>query len=75
MGDEVVRQIRKIDETMAVILITRYPSLQDCIDAIDLGIQEIPLKPVGADELPRVTRDALSLRQQVETGEVSPKLV
>jgi DNA-binding NtrC family response regulator len=75
MGDEVVRQIRKIDETMAVILITGYPSLQDCIDAIDLGIQEILLKPVGADELLRVTRDALSLRQQAEAGEVSPKLV
>lgn len=54
MGDEVVRQIRKIDETMAVTLITGYPSLQDCIDAIDLGIQEILPKPVGADELLRV---------------------
>lgn len=29
MGDEVIRQIRKIDETMAVTLITRDSSLQD----------------------------------------------
>lgn len=74
MGDEVVRQMRKIDEAMVVILITGYPSLQHCIDAIDLGIQEILLKPVGADELLRVTRDALYLRQQAEAGQVSPKL-
>ena len=75
MGDEVIRQIKKIDITMVGILITGYHPLQDCIDAIALGIQVILLKPVGADELLRVTQDALSLRQQVETGEVSPKLV
>ncbi len=69
IGDAIFRWMRKIDEAMVVILITGYPSLQHCIDVIDLRIQEILLKPVGADELIRVTRDALYLRQQAEAGQ------
>ena len=44
---------------MAFILITGYPSLQECIDALDLGIHEILLKPIEVDELLGVTDEAI----------------
>ena len=59
-GDDLVRQLRERDGEMAFILITGYPSLQECIDALDLGIHEILLKPIEVDELLSVTGDVLS---------------
>lgn len=59
-GDEVVREFRSKGKEMDVILITGYPSLQECINVLDLGIQEILLKPIDAGELLRVVEDSLS---------------
>ena len=59
-GNELVRQLRELDGEMAFILITGYPSLQECIDSLDLGIHEILLKPIEVDELLSVTGEALS---------------
>ena len=61
-GDEVVRRIRVDDDGMGVILVTGYPELQECIDALDLGIHEILLKPIEPEELVRVVGEALSFR-------------
>jgi len=59
-GNDLVRQLRKNDGEMAFILITGYPSLQECIDVLDLGIHEILLKPIEVDELLSVTDEAIS---------------
>ena len=48
---------------MNIILITGYPSMQDCIDALELGIQEILVKPIDSQELLRATREALMGRR------------
>lgn len=61
-GDEVVRRIRADDNGMGVILVTGYPELQECIDALDLDIHEILLKPIEPEELVRVVGEALSFR-------------
>ena len=62
-GDELARRLRELDGGLSLILITGYPSMQDCIDALDLGIHEILLKPIDSEELLRVTREALSGRR------------
>ena len=61
-GDELARRRRELDGGLSIILVTGYPSMQDCIDALDLGIHEILLKPIDSEELLRVTREALSGR-------------
>lgn len=61
-GDEVVREFRSDGKEMGVILITGYPSLQECINVLDLGIQEILLKPIDTEELLRVVEEALHPR-------------
>lgn len=58
-GDEVVRELKINGKEMGIILITGYPSLQECINVLDLGIQEILLKPLDAEELLRVVEEAL----------------
>ncbi len=60
-GDEVARRI-KDDDDIGVILVTGYPELQECIDALDLGIHETLLKPIEPEELVRVVGEALSFR-------------
>ena len=42
------------------ILMTGFPELGDCIDALGVGIQEILLKPISPDEILRVARETLS---------------
>jgi len=58
MGDEVARKLKKQDEKIEIILITGYPFFQDCIDSLEIGVNEILLKPISADELIRVTKEA-----------------
>ena len=60
MGDEVARELKAIDESMIIIMVTGFPSFQESIDALDLGIYDILLKPITADELLRAARDAFS---------------
>ncbi len=59
LGDEVARVLRREDEKSGIILMTGYRSFQDCIDALDIGINEILLKPIEPDELLRATKDSL----------------
>lgn len=60
MGDDVAKGIRARDEKVPIIMITGYPTIQESIDALELGIHEILIKPVGIDELLRTAQDALS---------------
>jgi len=59
MGDEVARKLKKQYDNIDIVIITGYPSFKDCIDALDIGINEILLKPIGSAELLRVTQEAL----------------
>ena len=60
-GDEVVRRLKKIDDSMGFILVTGYPSLQDCIEVLDLGINDILLKPIEPEELLRAVAEAATV--------------
>ena len=60
MGDEVAKVIRARDDEVPITLITGYPTLQESIDALELGIYEILIKPIGIDELLRSVQEACS---------------
>lgn len=57
-GDELTRWLKELDRGLNITLITGYPSMQDCIDALELGIREIMVKPIDSQELSRATREA-----------------
>ena len=60
MGDEVARGVRARDEKVPIIVVTGYPTLQESIDILELGIYEILVKPIEIEELLRIVQDALS---------------
>ena len=56
-GDEITRDLRRRDKETNVILITGNASFMDCIDALELGIYDILLKPIAPKEILRVTNE------------------
>lgn len=66
-GDEVARELKSQDDNTSIVMITGYPSFQDSIDALDIGISEILLKPISPDEIIRIAKLALQ-----KNSEVSP---
>jgi DNA-binding NtrC family response regulator len=58
-GDEVAKLMKKTNDGTRFVLITGHSYLQDCIDALDLGIYEILLKPVAPEEIIRAAKEAL----------------
>lgn len=60
MGAEVASELKKKYDGIHLIIQTGFSGLNGCIDVIDVGIEEILLKPIEADELLRVTKEALS---------------
>jgi len=59
MGDELARELKKLNDKIGIVLITGYPSFKDCIDALDIGIEEILLKPIGTAEMLRVVQETI----------------
>ena len=62
-GIEVAREIRNKTDEINLIIMTGYPNLVDSIEALDIGISEILLKPINADEFLRTVEEALVERK------------
>lgn len=60
MGDEVARKLKEINEGIIIVMVTGFPSFQESINSLDLGIYDILLKPITGEELIRVMKEALS---------------
>ena len=58
-GDELARQMKKLDESIEIIFITGYPEFHSCIDSLDIGVADILLKPLTREEILRATEFAL----------------
>lgn len=58
-GIEVAKKIRKQYKDIRLIIITGFPDLADSIETIDLGIDEILIKPIKPDELLRAVKESL----------------
>ena len=59
-GDEVAKVMKERGMADNIVLMTGYPELEDCIDSLGVGIQEILIKPISPDEVLRVAKEALS---------------
>jgi two-component system alkaline phosphatase synthesis response regulator PhoP len=58
-GIEVAGKIREQYMDIRLIIITGFPDLADSIETIDLGIDEILIKPIKPDELLRAVKEAI----------------
>lgn len=68
-GIEVLKEIKKIDPELLVIIITGFASIETAVDSIKLGAYDYIKKPFKADAIKLITRLALetqSLKKKVE---------
>jgi DNA-binding NtrC family response regulator len=61
-GFEVLREIRKMDDNIGVIMITAFGEVDSYFEAMNLGAFEYINKPVKVDELKRVIAKVLEER-------------
>ncbi len=50
-GDKLALELRQIDQNILFIFITGFPYMDYCINALDIGISEILIKPITTHEL------------------------
>jgi len=58
MGGELAIKIREKDKEIKFIVVTGYPDLQESIETIDIGIQDILLKPISSSEMLKAIKEA-----------------
>ena len=79
-GLDLLREIKKQDESIEVIVMTGYPTISSAVEALKEGAYDYLSKPLILDELrPLMTRlmerrflrgeDAVALKEQDEDGE------
>jgi len=59
LGTEVAGKIRSQNKEIRLVITTGYPDLADSIEAIDIGIEEILLKPINVEELLHVIKESI----------------
>jgi DNA-binding response OmpR family regulator len=64
-GIEIARKIREQYNDTRLIIITGFPDLADSIETIDLGIDEILIKPIDVYELLRVVKESLLEHEKI----------
>jgi DNA-binding response OmpR family regulator len=50
-GADVARRLREEGAGTRIFIVTGYPDLAESIGALDIGVEEILIKPIGRDEL------------------------
>lgn len=58
-GDSVAAELKRINDLIKIIFISGYSRIQDSINALNLGVSEILIKPVTAEELLHAVKLAL----------------
>jgi len=66
-GMEIVRELRELDETTCIIMLTGYGSIATALTATKLGANHYLSKPADADEI-------LSVYERLTTGASEPEL-
>ena len=61
-GSDVARKIRDKEGEMGIVMTTSLSNFQNCIDTLDVGMDDILLKPFSPEELLRVVKETLSKR-------------
>jgi len=63
-GFELLREIKKMDDNIGVIMITAYGEVESYLEAMNMGAFEYINKPVRVNELKRVITKVLEDRQK-----------
>ena len=50
-GDSLALKIKEIQTNVEIIFVTGFSQFESCIKALEIGVSEILLKPITADEL------------------------
>lgn len=58
-GVEVLEELKKIDSSIKVIMLTGYPTLETARESVKLGASEYCVKPIDKDELERKVHSVL----------------
>ena len=58
-GVEVLEELKKIDPSMRVIMLTGYPTLETARESLRLGASEYCVKPIDKEELEEKVASAL----------------
>lgn len=61
-GLDVLRQIRRIDRTVPVIMMTAYASIKNAVEAMKAGAYDYVVKPFDFGEVENMIRQALTVR-------------
>lgn len=70
-GEEIARKIRKQNDDIRFIIITGYSEIADSVEAIDVGIDDILLKPIEPDELLRIVKESFDEHEKVRQRKVA----
>lgn len=70
-GEEIARKIRKQNDDIRFIIITGYSEIADSVEAIDVGIDDILLKPIEPDELLRIVKESFDEHEKVHQRKVA----
>jgi DNA-binding NtrC family response regulator len=70
-GTQLLEQLHAVRDTMIIIMVTGYASLDSAMQSLLLGANAYVLKPVDPDELLKVIAEGLSERQ---TGQLKRAL-
>ena len=74
-GIGLLREVRKIDLDVPVVLVTATPSLDSAIRAVEYGALQYVVKPVRPDEIVAVVRKAVNLGRLAQVKREALKLV
>jgi DNA-binding response OmpR family regulator len=58
-GTEVARELKAIDNSLAIIFITGYSEFSDTVDFIGYGASDLILKPISNEKLIQITNEIL----------------
>lgn len=67
-GMKVLEQIKEIDESLAVIMLTGYGDIKDAVKAIKIGAFNYVTKPFENEDIIENINDALHSRQRMSPG-------
>lgn len=70
-GEEIARKIRKQNDDIRFIIITGHSEIDDSVEAIDVGIDDILLKPIEPDELLRTIKESFDEHEKVRHSKVA----
>lgn len=70
-GDELALKIKKMQNDIEIIFVTGFSQFDQCIKTLKMGVSEILLKPITANEL--VSAVSRTINNEIKEGLDSPR--